>query len=102
MQQTKACSPAEPRAFVVNPGVLSSVVARIPDPRRRQGRRCPLAVAPTLANDRSILARARWDRARDASALVTLGFPAGKVPIVPIPGRPSDSWRSYPVRTHKP
>lgn len=86
MQSTTCCAPTEPRLRVVPPGLLVGAFAQVPDPRRCQGRRYPLAallalaVAALLANHLSVLAIAQWAGEQDTSVLVALGLPAGKAP----------------------
>ncbi len=69
-------TPAMPVTFAM----LHTRFASLPDPRRAQGRRFPLAalltlaVAAILANHLSVLAIAEWGRARDARERRALGF----------------------------
>src|SRR6516225_1417098 len=71
MQSTTCCPRTEPRLRVVPPGRIVSAFAQVPDPRRRQGRRHPLAAVLALAI-------AQWAGEQDASVRVALGLPAGK------------------------
>ena len=65
---------------------LFAAFARVPDPRRPQGRRFPLAailalaVAALLSNHLSVLAIAQWGKRQSPAVLVALGFPAGVTP----------------------
>jgi predicted transposase YbfD/YdcC len=65
---------------------LFAAFARVPDPRRRHGRRFPLAailalaVAALLSNHLSILAIAQWGKRQSPAVLAALGFPDGVTP----------------------
>lgn len=65
---------------------LVRVFERVPDPRRRQGRRFSLAAilalctAAMLANHRSVLAIAEWGADQTLQVRVALGFRDGKTP----------------------
>jgi len=65
---------------------LFAAFARVPDPRRRHGRRFPLAailaltVAALLSNHLSVLAIAQWGKRQSPAVLATLGFPTGVTP----------------------
>lgn len=68
------------------PADLLAAFAEVPDPRRRQGRRYPLAailtlaVAAIVANHGSVLAIAEWGANQSAEMLTWLGFPQGQTP----------------------
>lgn len=70
----------------VTPSFLLAAFARVPDPRRRQGTRYPLAailalaVVAILANHLSVLAIAQWGAKRSPALLRALGFAQGKTP----------------------
>lgn len=76
--------------LVVTPAVsftaLHAGFARLPDPRRAQGRRFPLAalltlaVAAILANHLSVLAIAEWGAAQSAAYRRALGFMGDAMP----------------------
>ena len=65
---------------------LLTAFASVPDPRRPQGRRYPLAailtlaVAAMLANHGSVLAMAEWGADQSTDLLARLGFPNGTTP----------------------
>ena len=65
---------------------LVAAFARVPDPRRRQGRRFPLAallalvLVALLANHLSLLAIAQWGKRQSPAVLVALGFADGRTP----------------------
>ena len=65
---------------------LFAAFARVPDPRRRHGRRFPLAailaltVAALLSNHLSELAIAQWGKRQSPAVLAALGFPTGVTP----------------------
>lgn len=65
---------------------LIAASSRVPDPRRPQGRRFPLAAVLTLtvvailSNHLSLLAIAQWGRNQSRAALGALGFPDGVAP----------------------
>src|SRR5436305_840030 len=65
---------------------LLAAFATVPDPRRRQGTRFPLAAVLTLAvaalrsNHRSVLAIAPWGTDQSPDRLRALGLPAGVCP----------------------
>jgi predicted transposase YbfD/YdcC len=65
---------------------LLAAFAQVPDPRRGQGRRFPLAavlslaVAAILANHRSVLAIAQWGAGQSRAVLTALGFPTEVTP----------------------
>jgi predicted transposase YbfD/YdcC len=86
MQSTTAPVPPESPELVVTPSLILAAFAQVPDPRRRQGRRYPLAavlalaLVAILANHLSVLAIAQWGREQDASVLDALGFRAGTAP----------------------
>lgn len=67
---------------------LTAAFAQVPDPRRRQGTRYPLAailtlaVAAILCNHGSLLAIAEWGAAQSRSLQHALGFPNGRTPHV--------------------
>ena len=71
---------------VVNPGGLLASLAAVPDPRRRQGTRFPLAailalaVAAILSNHLSVLAIAEWGADQGQELLSALGFPRAVTP----------------------
>jgi predicted transposase YbfD/YdcC len=84
---TRAAAGALPaRPVVVAPGGLVAAFAAIPDPRRRQGIRFPLAgllalaVAAILSNHLSVLAIAEWGADQSPGLLRALGLPAGVSP----------------------
>jgi predicted transposase YbfD/YdcC len=70
----------------IKPSRLLAAFAAVPDPRRPQGRRYPLAailtlaVAAILANHGSVLAMAEWGAAQSPELLARLGFPNGTTP----------------------
>jgi len=70
----------------LSPLDLLAAFARVPDPRRRHGRRFPLAailalaVTAILANHLSVLAIAQWGKRQSPAVLTALGFPAGVTP----------------------
>ena len=70
----------------LSPLDLLAAFARVPDPRRRHGRRFPLAailalaVTALLANHLSVLAIAQWGKRQSPAVLTALGFPAGVTP----------------------
>ncbi len=90
MQSTAASTlPATPRVRSTVPAPhLRAAFAQVPDPRRRQGTRYPLAailslaVAALLANHRSLLAIAEWGTAQSDAIKRTLGFPTARTPHV--------------------
>ncbi len=90
MQSTAALPlPATPRVRVSIPlRSIAAAFARVPDPRRRQGTRYPLAalltlaVAALLANHRSLLAIAEWGADQPAAIKRALGFPSARTPHV--------------------
>jgi predicted transposase YbfD/YdcC len=65
---------------------LVAAFATLPDPRRAQGRRFPLAALLTLAvvallsNHLSLLAIAQWGKRQSPTILAALGFPDGRAP----------------------
>ncbi len=90
MQSTAAATlPATPRVRITVPAPdLHAAFAQVPDPRRQQGTRYPLAavlslaVAAILANHRSLLAIAEWGTAQSAAIKHALGFPKAHTPHV--------------------
>ena len=80
MQHTPLCP--TPLSFAA----LHARFATLPDPRRAQGRRFPLAalltlaVAAMLANHLSVLAIAEWGKARDEQERRALGFTGNTMP----------------------
>lgn len=68
------------------PPDLVAAFAAIPDPRRAQGRRFPLAavlalaVVALLSNHLALLAIAQWGKRQSPATLAALGFPAGRAP----------------------
>ncbi len=86
----QSMSPALPEAIassvVPSPIDLVAAFARVPDPRRPQGRRFPLAailalaVVALLANHLSVLAIAQWGKRQSPAVLAALGFPDGVTP----------------------
>jgi predicted transposase YbfD/YdcC len=68
------------------PSDLVAAFAALPDPRRPQGRRFPLAALLTLAvvallsNHLSLLAIAQFGKRQSPITLAALGFPAGSAP----------------------
>src|SRR5436190_1618464 len=72
---------AAPLASVPKTPDLLAAFANIPDPRRRQGTRFPLAgiltlaVAALLANHLSVLAIAEWGMGQPPERLQALGLP---------------------------
>lgn len=83
MQYTPApAAPAPP----VSAAALFALFATLPDPRRPQGRRFPLAalltlaVAAILANHLSVLAIAEWGAAQSEAVRRSFGFTGGKMP----------------------
>jgi predicted transposase YbfD/YdcC len=68
------------------PATLAATFATVPDPRRPQGRRFPLAALLTLAvvailsNHLSVLAIAQWGKRQSREVLTALGFPDGITP----------------------
>jgi predicted transposase YbfD/YdcC len=90
MQSTAASThPATPRLRISVPAPdLRAAFALVPDPRRRQGTRYPLAavlalaVAAILANHRSLLAIAEWGAAQSDAIKHLLGFPTSSIPHV--------------------
>jgi len=75
-----------PSVVVPSPIDLVAAFARVPDPRRPQGRRFPLtailalAVVALLANHLSVLAIAQWGKRQSPAVLAALGFPEGVTP----------------------
>lgn len=73
-------------SLAVPPGALLAAFASVPDPRRRQGTRFPLAailalaVAAILSNHLSVLAIAQWGADQTHDLLRALGFPDGVTP----------------------
>jgi predicted transposase YbfD/YdcC len=71
---------------VVTPSGLLASFATVPDPRRRQGTRFPLAailalaVAAILSNHLSVLAIAEWGADQGRELLGALGFPGAVTP----------------------
>lgn len=90
MQSTAAPTlPATPHVrFTVPVSDIHAAVARVPDPRRRQGTRFPLpailtlAIAAILANHTSLLAIAEWGAAQTDAIKRALGFPTARSPHV--------------------
>ena len=90
MQSTATSTlPATPRVRITVPARdLRAAFAQVPDPRRRQGTRYPLAailslaVAAILANHRSLLAIAEWGAAQSDAIKRALGFPTARTPHV--------------------
>ncbi len=90
MQSTAVSAlPANPRVHIAVPAPhLHAAFAQVPDPRRRQGTRYPLAallslaVAAILANHRSLLAIAEWGAAQSDAIKHVLGFPTAQTPHV--------------------
>jgi predicted transposase YbfD/YdcC len=90
MQSTATSTlPATPRVRITVPAPdLRAAFAQVPDPRRRQGTRYPLAailalaVAAILANHRSLLAIAEWGAAQSDAIKRALGFPTARTPHV--------------------
>jgi predicted transposase YbfD/YdcC len=90
MQSTASARlPATPRVECTLPFTsIYAAFAHVPDPRRRQGTRYPLAalltlaVAALLANHRSLLAIAEWGAAQTEEMKRTLGFPTPRTPHV--------------------
>jgi predicted transposase YbfD/YdcC len=88
MQSTAAPTlPATPHVhFTVPVPDIHAAVARVPDPRRRQGTRFPLpailtlAIAAILANHTSLLAIAEWGAAQTDAIKRALGFPKARTP----------------------
>ena len=85
------CRPAmpptdAPAPVVVSPSFLVASFATVPDPRRRQGTRYPLAallalsVVAILSNCTSVLAIAQFGADAPLALRQALGLPAGKVP----------------------
>ena len=70
----------------INPAVLLTAFAQVPDPRDRHGRRFSLPAMLSLAglalraNHRSVLAIAEWGASQTPACLQTLGFPDGVTP----------------------
>ena len=70
----------------VSPGDLLAALASVPDPRRRQGTRFPLAsllalaVTAILANHLSVLAIAEWGARQGRELLESLGLAGGIAP----------------------
>lgn len=68
------------------PSDLVAAFATLPDPRRAQGRRFPLAallalaVVALLSNHLSLLAIAQFGKRQSPATLAALGFPAGRAP----------------------
>src|SRR5579859_7834649 len=68
------------------PSDLVAAFATLPDPRRVQGRRFPLAamlalaVVALLSNHLSVLAIAQFGKRQSRAVLIALGFPAGIAP----------------------
>ena len=68
------------------PSDLAAAFATLPDPRRAQGRRFPLAallllaVIAILSNHLSLLAIAQFGKRQSPAILAALGFPAGQAP----------------------
>jgi predicted transposase YbfD/YdcC len=88
MQSTAASTlPATPVVrFTVPVADIHAAVARVPDPRRRQGTRFPLpailtlAIAAILSNHTSLLAIAEWGAAQSDAIKRALGFPKARTP----------------------
>lgn len=75
-----------PTPLAVTPGFLIAAFAQVPDPRRRQGTRYPLAAilalatVALLANHLSVLAMAQWGADASPALCRALGFPNGPMP----------------------
>ncbi len=88
MQSTASPSCCATPAASVPAPVLLDAFAQVPDPRRRQGTRYPLAamlalaLAALLANHRSLLAITEWGAAQSAAIKAALGFPSARTPHV--------------------
>ncbi len=89
--QSTAALPMHATPRVRHSVPLTSIAAafrQVPDPRRRQGTRYPLAailtlaVAALLANHRSLLAMAEWAADQSEDMKRALGFPTGRTPHV--------------------
>jgi predicted transposase YbfD/YdcC len=90
MQSTASspCRATSPASVTVPAPALLDAFSQLPDPRRRQGTRYPLAamlalaVAALLANHRSLLAIAEWGAAQSSAIKHALGFPSEHTPHV--------------------
>lgn len=90
MQSTAASHlPATSRLHAaISTTSVYAAFTQVPDPRRRQGTRYPLAailtlaVAAILANHRSLLAMAEWGADQTAEMKRALGFPTTHTPHV--------------------
>jgi predicted transposase YbfD/YdcC len=88
MQSMSSAPPAAiaPAPPVLPPLNLLAAFAHLPDPRRRHGRRFPLAailalaITALLANHLSVLAIAQWGKRQSPAVLAALGFPDGITP----------------------
>jgi predicted transposase YbfD/YdcC len=88
MQSMASATPTAivPAAPTLPPLNLLAAFAHLPDPRRRHGRRFPLAailalaVTALLANHLSLLAIAQWGKRQSPALLAALGFPDGVTP----------------------
>ncbi len=82
MEYTPPPAPASPLTIAA----LAEAFATLPDPRRAQGRRFPLAalltlaVAAILANHLSVLAIAEWGKAQSDPVQRAFGFTRGVMP----------------------
>ena len=85
LQAAVTAGVASPAPAPASPDLLAAF-ARVPDPRRRQGTRFPLAAVLTLAvaallcNHLSVLAIAEWAAAQSPDLLPTLGLAHGSTP----------------------
>lgn len=86
MQSSTSPLSSESARPALTPSRLLGAFAQVPDPRRAQGRRYPLAallalaVLAILCNHLSVLAIAQWGREQDPATLDALGFRSGKAP----------------------
>jgi predicted transposase YbfD/YdcC len=86
MQSRPAVSSAATASPLLFPAAFRAAFAALPDPRRAQGRRFPLAALLTLAvvallsNHLSVLAIAQFGKRQSPAILAALGFPAGRAP----------------------
>lgn len=85
LQAAVTAGVAGPAPVPTTPDLLAAL-ARVPDPRRRQGTRFPLAAVLTLAvaallcNHLSVLAIAEWAAAQPPDLLPSLGLSHGSTP----------------------